>query len=921
MPIRELLLRGLFRDKVGYTFTLISFILCSALITQSNLILSFSSAEAVSDARSDILVDMTVNLISPDGINGSQTEALTEQVKSIQGIESCERFAIFHGVVYERENPSIRHNTTIAAIDSDTHYFESVRPSEWNEDHASNAAVVSDDGNFTNYEGINPLIDANISLYKDGYLQQVHLPLDEIRTRELTSSQKNISRGILSSAHDASVSIYGNVVIMDYRWIMESIEDTLSLEFLQGYSNWLLSTIGEDVINPFQIESSIFHLTQITTSTKNVVQSVSPSSVVTNNLGVLMKDILSWSNKQNSQAQESLINILFVSAYLVYVSYGITWKHRKVNLGKLRIRGFSGTDVNLLAVTESIVNGILGGVVGFVVGVVGFLLYLFLQTKSAILLVFHVSIFPMQVLYVLGLTTLLSVGCSGFLMLAGRNGQLTDQIKDSDSEEDYHSSEESVVPFRYVVALTLLAIIQVLWDLLDGNVIYQMVISSLSNALIIIILDFLRNVIRWISPISPIILAYAIAMYITRYLELPQKIADKGGRVINGDLGSVFASRSMRDMEHSISLLFILCFIVAFSTMNPILASSQLNHDTRSIQARIGSDMTITLSSSDYLNATRSALEANENTPVYSEVYVAQMYLVNQRLSVATIDVDSWLDSAYYEAGWFSGSSGHDIIASLNGNQCIAEQSFVERIGLGVGDSLSLSLQPFSVSLVNLTVSGLMDYMPHYDATGITEGILVPMDFVEILERTQYEVRILTRLSDEANIEEIRQQILAIDSSASVEIASEKIVSLLSGPEYRGPNAVNTITTSFGFAVTISGLALICTAYSLRMEQDLISLMRRGISHHSRTLILLSGFVTHILLAFTIGIPLGLLLSYSSIKQMSASSTQGVPYRFIIDISSSVVLVVELLIVVVTVYSIFYMFNRNANLAKRRKVY
>ncbi|NWF97073.1 MAG: FtsX-like permease family protein [Candidatus Thorarchaeota archaeon] len=904
MQTGTILVKRIRRDKAASVLTLLFLVLCSTMITQSNLVLSLSVTEAVVQAERDVLVDLVVDMSLHDGIDYNESQSMEQDIQGMSGVHSCERFAILGGLLYENKTPTEQHNTTIIAIDSGTHFFASTRPSGWDTSSGADEALVSDAGPFGVYSGKNTTLVLDVSLFTiDGPLH-LNVSLSDIAAVDVPPLLDSVAQGVFERAEDRPTPPSEEVVIVDYTWLLALVEAESDGKSLFGYSNLILVDIQDSIINPFQLDVSILQLRLMTNSVTNRIRSVSRFSTVTNYLYSLMNRISSWSQTQAVQAQETLITVLFVSLYLVHVSNTITWKRRRREIGQLRIRGFSVTAAKRLLMWESLVYGLIGGLTGYVIGFVAVLVITSPHTSIGPLWSNGASSLLPSLILTVTLIVVVSMVASYPVLRTAAKENLVDLV----SGEHTQSLHESTLHLRLGSILVLLSSAQILYDLLGHGEFYQATMPSGSGVLALILFSIMEAGTGPIRTAGPLLLTYGLAVWASRYQEPLRRLAVRVGRLVGGDMGSLSAGRLMKDVRMRVSLLFILSALVAVSTMNPILASSQLDHDARAIHAETGSDMTVILSNPSHLNATRSAVDAAEAVLYSTVIYILDLYIAHYTVSVVAIETETWPDAAYYESDWFPAGPAKSLMSSLNGTECLAERSILEQLGCDVGEVLPVSRYPSSPSPTNVTVSAMIEHFP-YPATTDSLGVLiVPLDSMVVLEAEgiSMDIRILTKLMPDSAVAEIEEDIIQADPHAAVHVASERISSLLESPQYRGINTVRGLALLFGILITSTGTVLICMTYGTELRSDSVMLMKRGLSVRTRTLMLMSGLAVYVVLAFAMGVSIGLLYSYSSIRALSALRYSTVPFRFSVDAGPSILLIGELLCLLAVIYLVFW---------------
>ncbi|MDF1537923.1 MAG: hypothetical protein P1Q69_03370 [Candidatus Thorarchaeota archaeon] len=899
--------RRMTRSKSTPALTLLVLLLGSALFVDSNLSLASTVSQAFEEASESVFVDMTVSLSPSDGISINETLQLVDAVQSIQSISSAEANAFFAGIAYTLEEEETSYNVTIVGVSNESEYFRSAFPSDLSLHTEGNKCYVFSNGPFLEYTTTNRNLIVNFTIFGINGFRTISIDTAVESQINLTRSQESITQGIFMDETDRRVNLEKNVIFLDYERVMRCIEsDAPSDQLAFGFDHSILVSVNRASIDALQIDIATSNIQTIENGISNLVKGTSQHSVVQNHLGSTLLTIASWARLQSIEAQSLIISVVFVSCYLSFVAYRITHRRRRMEFGRLRTRGFPQKDISRADISESAILGIVAGLLGYVGGY-GIASLGLLDGRFPNLSLSLESWFTPSSLSTLAIAVSLSLSISviaSYLSLYEIvNMSIVNQLRASDATIHSKSSRWNT----FVGLMMIPALFQIIYDLAGFHVIFDAFLANSSGFASTIAINVIFMTVSWFRTISPILLTYGIATLLTRNQNVWTAFSSKLGSLFSGDIGLISTKSVHFDAKRTASLVFILSFFIVLSFVNPIVAISQYDHDSREIQARVGSDINLGLSDNADLDSAVEFLDTIEGIELFSVLQTSRMFIGYSEINIVAINRSSWVDTAYIEENWFVGLSPFDAMVQLETNSCLGEANLLSSFDSKVGDVLPLSINPAESSATNLTISGVLRVAPYmHDSTSIG-SIMISIDTFSYLRKNMvYSTRLLVRLDASTNASEVFSELQESNMFSIQEFADEEINHLIYNPSYGGLIQIRIHSIIFAYMLSFIGMILISSTYANEMKHDLSIYYMRGFSRNQRTRTAYTSFAVYLMLSLVVGVAIGIPIMMAAIGNMNSGVLNIVPFNIVINAAPFLWLLLEVAGMLVSTYLIFW---------------
>jgi len=305
----------------------------------------------------------------------------------------------------------------------------------------------------------------------------------------------------------------------------------------------------------------------------------------------------------------------------------------------------------------------------------------------------------------------------------------------------------------------------------------------------------------------------------------------------------------------------------------------------------VGADVSVSLTS------TTNALTLMDNITILPDVLSTTLeysFLVQSRdeyMSLRAVNPETWLDTAYYESRWFTGTDVETAFQSLASdiNTIILERNVAKTYNLDLGDKISLDFGSFQRDLRIVGFFGIE--MPELGILGIqvtpgTFGVLywsyVPEGlYHELSGATGVSTKILVKLESHAHGKDVANEIRNFDSSISVDSVAERLEEWESNALLSGSMNIQRLGVIFAVLAASVGTALV-TLVSLKERSREASLMSvRGLSFKQLVVMLLTENLAVVVFSVLLGAVVGLIIVRGNVATANAFAFSLVSRRVV----------------------------------------
>ncbi len=202
-------------------------------------------------------------------------------------------------------------------------------------------------------------------------------------------------------------------------------------------------------------------------------------------------------------------------------------------------------------------------------------------------------------------------------------------------------------------------------------------------------IDYILNV------IGPLLLMYGLASLSATSERVLYELSGISAR-LKGTLG-ILASRNLyRNRERNAHLALILALVVGYATWTSLSLDIMTAHHREFALVENGSDISFQLSVGNNSFELEKVLDLSgvDSLAVEREF---SLDAITDRIRIRGIEPQNWTSAAYYRRSWFAFNDSSQGIQSLVSNDTIIlERLVAARLGLAIGDFITLSLNDHS---------------------------------------------------------------------------------------------------------------------------------------------------------------------------------------------------------------------------------
>ncbi len=700
------------------------------------------------------------------------------------------------------------------------------------------------------------------------------------------------------------------------------------LQFWSGMANrtvdttFLININHNKIISPWNIQASINNVNTIQSDIQNKVLSIyQTDSYVQNNLVYGLEDFNA--NFQNTLTQFILFSIpvFFISWYLGSTVSDVSFNIRRREIGLLSTKGLSSGQIQRMFLGEAVTIGIIGGVVGVIGGLI--LNQVFNGGFNANTLFSPQAISPYTMVFTVIFGMILAL-LSVFLP-ARRASRMPTVEALREYSPMWSLRRPLKIPSLIALILGTYAIIIVFF----GNNVSSLLSSANSSgeyfaSIVVTIITDLNEILTYIGPL---LFFWGLTKLLIQNSDVFEQALSKVAQVM-GDFGVLAAKNVRRNPARIAAIAFIIALIIGYGVQVNGQIASQQNYLVRQVKYQVGGDISVGV-----VNATKATQVLSEIlgnvSGIQSSTMQCQLTQTYADTTIRTIDPTSWLKTAYYENGWFSGASMQQAFTAMENNNMtiILEQRVAQELNLKVGGTIAID---FASGARTLTIVGL--FGPRIPSNELPSGIggvttfpepggplvyqtyssdfttwsYVPRNlfnmsssFSDAFKDENFDTTILLKLDSGVNgtavADKIRSLNLEIEGVTSF---SEEWQQTQQGSQTvsteNGLNPLQTLQVldfqSLGIAFAILsasvGMVLIAVVSLSERSREATIMSVRGLSYGQLVWMFLAENLAVITFAVLLGLGVGLVIDYGTINSANVGILQLVVPHFVYPASA-----------------------------------
>jgi ABC-type lipoprotein release transport system permease subunit len=659
------------------------------------------------------------------------------------------------------------------------------------------------------------------------------------------------------------------------------------------------------LISPWNIDASVYNIQAIEGKIQNeILGNYLSNGYLTDNLvGSLASFQDSFSRTLLSFLYVS-IPVFFVAWYLGMTVSDVSFNIRRREIGLLSTKGLSSGQIQRMFLTEALVIGFVGGVLG-VVG--GLILNQYYSGTVDLNHLFTSQLYSPDVMIVTVVFGIILALCSVFL-----SSRKAARLPAVDTLRNYMPTETTKTWMKILhwIAFILGSYKMVVFAAgLNIQQIFSQMSFSGGNIFLSYAGVFVIGFDAIMTIFGPLLFFWGLTNILIRDSAKFQQAASKISSVM-GDLGALAAKNVRRNPARLAAIAFIIAFIIGYSVQVTGQVASQQDYTVRLVQTQAGADITVNV-----VNASRGQVILNDIMANVSGIRNATIERslspslsdsnYGQTISVRAIDPENWSVSAYYEQGWFSGTSLDQMLKDLKGSNMtiIVDKSLAQHYNLKLYDMVAIK---FDSCARNLRIIGFFGpgasnnptpvinfqpgfiingkpatpdyfYSPYYSyVPNNLFNVSSPTSDIFKLEHFQTTLRI--KLQPNVNGTDVANE---IRTREGFEVYSVTSVDEL----WRQSENMNNLRTYSSLQILdIQGLGLVFSVLSASVGTALIAIVSlkersreatlmsvRGLSYRQLVWMFLTESMAIITFAVILGIVVGVIIVYGNVTSANAS--------------------------------------------------
>ncbi len=694
-----------------------------------------------------------------------------------------------------------------------------------------------------------------------------------------------------------------NILIVSWGKTFSRLMDALGGQ--HAITSYVLASVDRDrLVNTYDLQGTMGALSMLYARVQN--------SASQHNAYVQALILYALSSYQ-FQLMSLMIAIVGVAALiflLVWYMGGtgsqVSFNLRRREIGLLSARGFTRRNIMRLFLTEAIMIGVISGLIGFLIGV----LIVPLTFGQAIPAGMQGLEYVFRTAGIQTAAMAIVVGVLLAVFTVYRAAGKASSMKTVDALKEYTYVEETSKPFRSKtvwLAFILGTYKMIAWII--GFNFYSLIYSLSSNIVLYILFAIFMSIDGILGVLAPILFLYGTVKLVTQgSIRLQRKVGSVGKRVF-GDSGVLATKYVQRNPARNVAVAFLVALIVGYGMMAIGATASNYDYQYRQIYANVGAD------ASTYLvpgsNVTYLSGQVANISGVSAVTF--QSYL-NPSASAGTlplrgVDPTKWLEVAYYEEGWFRGTSAQQAFQSMEKDNftIVLDSGVADYLSLHINDTISITFSTlqgqhaYSFRVVGFfgpkPVQTYVGYTPYFYSTYWS---YVPAAALNKINATSTNDQLLIRLSQGANATFTVQEINRIQNTTNTLSANAQLESIYSNYILTGPQDVLNIGIALALVAASLEIVVIVTITLFERKKELTVLSVRGMSSRQISSILLIEMLSIVGFALALGIVVGLIIVIGTVSS-TYSSGLLVTQRVVFPLSSILLIVAMLGLILIAV--------------------
>jgi len=888
--------KHVFRSWKLFLALLIGVVLASTFFAGTDIKANATAKQALDQQLSRVAVDMTA---TSNVMQTSQILDAKERVSTIQGVTHVEIVSSAQGFVVFNETGTMDYSVSTVGIGNDSYVYDGWlnKPVGIGE----NETYIPEDSALATRARIGDVLQVNFSLYK--YLQMttetISIDLTVKGFAKLDDKAYAIASGyyyystLMTDSYQIPRAGQG-ILLVDWEKTMQKLfnaTNTIEPSSSIIATSMLIYFDHDALINAWDIDTSINNIKSLQILVENQLALSGMSSNVTSHLESILSMFRFMSISLRFMFTIVSLPIFFMAWYMGTTVSNVSFNLRRREIGLLLTKGFSRGQVQRLFLTETVVIGTLGGSLGVLLGFLLNPIFTGFSTDS-----FQTNLLsPYTVAFTIAFGIIIAVAS------AYSSAKKASQLPTMDALREYLPMEETKAYRKRLVWIAfILGTYKIAVFILGLNmttILTRLAFGGGTNFILIILVGLFLVVDAVLNYVGPLLFFWGVTKLLiigsTKFQELTARAAK-----FMGELGVLATKNVKMNPARSAAIAFLLALIVSYSVQVTGQLASEHDFAVRTVYNDVGADVSFYVPYANDVANISSIVTANLSSAIESSTleYNFEISGTVRTLSLKAVDPQSWLKTAYYESGWFSGNDVATAFGELasDNKTIILRRAEASLLKINLDDSIVVY---FGGNATTLRVVGFFGPEPiQQGQSGSFAGYwsYVSEELYEgVSSSVNPSARMLIKLKtgvDGANVtQNIRDMKLNV---SSVQSFAERWKETQSNVYTVGLLDIQRLGTFFAILAASVGTALVSAVSMKERGREATIMSVRGLSYKQLLIMFLTENLALVTFSVILGLFVGFITLYGNISSNNSFLSDAlILRRLVFTVDSALTLV------------------------------
>jgi ABC-type antimicrobial peptide transport system permease subunit len=270
----------------------------------------------------------------------------------------------------------------------------------------------------------------------------------------------------------------------------------------------------------------------------------------------------------------------------------------------------------------------------------------------------------------------------------------------------------------------------------------------------------------------------------------------------------------------------------------------------------------------------------------------------NLYMMLKAVEPNSWLKTAYYESGWFSGNDVSTAFSNLaaSNSTIILERAVAESYNLKIGENISLNFGPITKKLMVVGFFGtsaesqsqiMQQYISYRYWSFVSEEL-----YTEVRTYVSASAKILLKLEGGADGKLVAENVRNIENLNiySVDSFAEEWEKAQTNVIQMGTLDVQRLGIVFAVLAASVGTALISIVSMRERSREATIMSVKGLSYKQLVIMFLTENLALVIFSVILGVFVGFVIIYGNISSYNATVSEIVQRRLVFPLDSTLML-------------------------------